>query len=95
MNRGQQLEVKCQSYFDQGNSASFVVLAKDGMTVSNSPLAQRLAKVYLATDPDIVFQGTRAYVTGAIHDHFPADGLVSVASDPPTQVCTFRSHTGY
>ena len=78
-----------------GKSASFVVLAKDGMTVSNSPLAQRLAKVYLPPDPDIVFQGARAYVTGEIHDRFPYEGLVSVASDPPTQVCTFRSHTGY
>lgn len=78
-----------------GKSASFVVLAKDGMTVSNSPLAQRLAKVYLPPDPDIAFQGARAYVTGEIHDRSPYDGLVSVASDPPTQVCAFKSQTAY
>jgi len=78
-----------------GHSASIVVLARDEMTVSNSPLAQRLAKVYLPPDPDIVFQGKRAYVTGEIYDRFPYEGLVRVASDPPTQVCTFKSRTAY
>ena len=78
-----------------GNSVSFVILAKNQMTVSNSPLTQQLAKVYLDPDPDIVFRGKRAYVTGGTRDNFPDEGLVSVASNPSIQVCTFKSQTAY
>lgn len=84
--------------FDQGDGAgcghsyvSFVPLSRTGNTVSTSAIAHRLNRLDFTEDSNIVISGNHAYVAAHFQEPTSAVSLVDIASDPPHEMCTFRT----